>query len=164
MYLPRRQRGVTCRGMAQTDNVEVVRMLWATARKNDVDELVSLTAHDVDWRPTAVTASRLHGHGALREYLVGLRAAGRLVDAHPYSFEAVGDCVIVSGALRLRREDGGVEVIQRWWVYRVAGGKIAAAGSHDSRANALRDARAGQATGALSGVQAPADPRSPGSP
>jgi hypothetical protein len=28
----------------------------------------------------------------------------------------------------------------------VAGGKIAAAGSHDSRANALRDARAGQAT------------------
>jgi hypothetical protein len=29
----------------------------------------------------------------------------------------------------------------------VAGGKIAAAGSHDSRASALREARAGQATG-----------------
>jgi ketosteroid isomerase-like protein len=146
MYLPRRQRGVTCRAMAQTDNVEVVRTLWATARKNDVDALVSLTAHDVDWRPTAVAASRLHGHDALREYLVGLRAAGRLVDAHPYSFEAVGDCVIVSGALRLRREDGGVEAIQRWWVYGVAGGKIATVESHDSRASALRDARAGQPT------------------
>jgi ketosteroid isomerase-like protein len=132
--------------MAGTDNVEVVRMLWATARRNDVDALVSLTAHDVDWQPTAVAASRLHGHDALREYLVGLRTAGRLVDAHPYSFEAVGDCVIVSGALRLRREDGGVEAIQRWWVYRVAVGKIAAVASHDSRANALRDARAGQAT------------------
>jgi hypothetical protein len=34
-----------------------------------------------------------------------------------------------------------VEAIQRWWVYRVAGGKIEAAGSHDSRANAMRDAR-----------------------
>jgi len=65
-----------------------------------------------------------------------------LVDAHPYSFEAVGDCVIVSGALRLRREDGGVEAIHRWWVYRVAGGKIAAAGSHGSRVDAVRDARA----------------------
>jgi ketosteroid isomerase-like protein len=147
MYLPRRQGGVTCRAMAQIDDVEVVRMLWATARRNDVDALVSLTAHDVDWQPTAVAAARLHGHDALREYLVGLRAAGRLIDAHPYSFEAVGDCVIVSGALRLRGEDGGVEAIQRWWVYRVAGGKIAAAGSHDSRASALRDARAGQATG-----------------
>jgi ketosteroid isomerase-like protein len=146
MYLPRRQRGVTCRAMAQTDNVDVVRMLWATARKNDVDALVSLTTHNVDWRPTAVAASRLHGHDALREYLVGLRAAGRLVCAHPYSCEAVGDCVIVSGVLRLRREDGGVEATQCWWVYRVTGGKVAAAGSHDSRASALRDARAEHAT------------------
>jgi ketosteroid isomerase-like protein len=132
--------------MAQIDDVEVVRLLWSTARRNDVDALVSLTAHDVDWQPTAVAAARLHGHDALREYLVGLRAAGRLIDAHPYSFEAVGDCVIVSGALRLRGADGGVEAIQRWWVYRVVGGKIAAVGSHDSRASALRDARAGQAT------------------
>ena len=133
--------------MSRAADVGVVRMLWAAARENDVDTLVSLTAHDVEWRPTAVAAAPgLHGHDALRDYLDGLRAAGRLIDAHPYSFEAVGDCVIVSGALRLRREDGGVEAIQRWWVYRVAGGKIAAAGSHDSRANAMRDARAGQAS------------------
>jgi ketosteroid isomerase-like protein len=127
--------------MAQIDDVEVVRLLWATARRNDVDALVSLTAHDVDWQPTAVAAARLHGHDALREYLVGLRAAGRLIDAHPYSFEAVGDCVIVSGALRLRGQDGGVEAIQRWWVYRVIGGKVTAAGSHGSRADAVRNAR-----------------------
>jgi ketosteroid isomerase-like protein len=127
--------------MSGAADVGVVRMLWAAARENDVDTLVSLTADDVEWRPTAVTASALRGRDALRDYLDGLRATGRLIDAHPYSFEAVADCVIVSGALRLRREDGGVEAIQRWWVYRVAGGKIAAAGSHDSRANAMRDAR-----------------------
>jgi len=132
--------------MSRAADVGVVRMLWAAARENDVDTLVSLTADDVEWRPTAVAASALRGRDALRDYLDGLRAARRLIDAHPYSFEAVGDCVIVSGALRLRREDGGVEAIQRWWVYRVAGGKIAAAGSHDSRANAMRDARAGQAS------------------
>jgi ketosteroid isomerase-like protein len=131
--------------MPQTDNVGVVRMLWAAARENDVDTLLSLTAPDVDWRPTAVPAPVLHGRDALRDYLDGLRAAGRLIDAHPYSFEAVGDCIIVSGVLRLRREDGGVEAIQRWWVYRVAGGKIAAAGSHGSRVEAMRGARARQA-------------------
>jgi ketosteroid isomerase-like protein len=128
--------------MSQADSVGVVRMLWAAARENDVDALLSLTAHDVDWRPTAVAAPGLHGRDALHDYLDGLRATGRLVDAHPYSFEAVGDCVIVSGVLRLRREDGGVEAIHRWWVYRVAGGKIAAAGSHGSRVDAVRDARA----------------------
>jgi ketosteroid isomerase-like protein len=128
--------------MPQTDNVGVVRMLWAAARENDVDTLLSLTAPDVDWRPTAVSAPVLHGRDALRDYLDGLRAAGKLIDAHPYSFEAVGDCIIVSGVLRLRREDGGVEAIQRWWVYRVTGGKIAAAGSHGSRVEAMRGARA----------------------
>jgi hypothetical protein len=97
MYLPCRQRGATCRPMAQTDNVDVVRMLWATARKTDVDALVSLTAHDVDWRPTAVAASCLHGHDALREYLVGLRRG--------QTRRRVPVCVIVSGALTLRRED-----------------------------------------------------------
>ena len=49
----------------------------------------------------------------------------------------------MSGVLRVRREDGGIEAIQRWWVYRVAGGKVAAAGSHGSRVDAVRDARAG---------------------
>jgi ketosteroid isomerase-like protein len=129
--------------MPQRTHVGTVRMLWAAARENDVDALVSLTTQDVDWRPTAVGTSGLHGRDALRGYLDGLRADGTLVDAHPYSFEAVGDCVIVSGVLRVRAGDGQVGAMQRWWVYRVTGGKVAAAGSHDTRADALRDARSG---------------------
>ena len=127
--------------MPRASYVGVVRMLWAAAHENDVRALVSLTARDVEWRPTAVVAPGLRGRDALRDYLDGLRAAGRLVDAHSYSFEAVGGCVIVSGVLRVRRDDGSVEAIQRWRVYRVAGGKIVAAGSHASRGDALRDAR-----------------------
>ena len=127
--------------MSDAGNVGVVRLLWAAARENDVDALVSLTTRDVDWRPTAVGASALHGQDALRGYLAGLREVGRLVDAHPNSFEAVGECVIVSGVLRVRRDNGGIEAIQRWWVYRVTEGKVAAAGSHGSRAEALHDAR-----------------------
>jgi hypothetical protein len=133
--------------MPQASNVGVVRMLWAAARENDVEALLSLTTSDVDWRPTAVGASSgLRGRAALRSYLDGLRKVGKLVDAHPYSFEAVSDCVIVSGVLRVRRDDGGIDAIQRWWVYRVARGKIASAGSHGSRAEALHDARAGTPT------------------
>jgi ketosteroid isomerase-like protein len=128
--------------MSDPGNVGVVRLLWVAARENDVDALLSLTTPDVEWRPTAVTAPGLHGRDALRGYLDGLRTVGTLLDAHPYSFEAVGDCVIVSGVLRVRRDDGGVDAIQRWWVYRVARGKVAVAASHSSRADALRDARA----------------------
>jgi hypothetical protein len=32
--------------------------------------------------------------------------------------------------------------MEGWWVYRVTGGKIAAAGSHGSRVEAMRGARA----------------------
>jgi ketosteroid isomerase-like protein len=131
---------------AQTDNVRVVRLLWAAARENDADALVSLTAHDVDWQPTAVAAPSLHGRQALHDYLDGLRHSGTLVDADPYSFEAVGDCLVVNGVLRLRREDGGTDAIRRWWVYRVADGKIAAASSHASRFDAMHDARARRET------------------
>ena len=86
--------------MAVAEDVGLVRAVWGAARDNDVDTLVGLTAPDVEWRPTAVVSGALHGHDALRDYLADLAAAGTLVDAHPYSFEALGDCVIVSGALR----------------------------------------------------------------
>ena len=128
--------------MAVGDDVGLVRAAWVAARENDVDTLVDLTAPDVDWCPTAVNGGALHGHDALRGYLDGLRAAGTVVDAHAYSFEAVGGCVIVSGALCLRRQDGPAESVQRWWVYRVTEGRLASAASHATRDDACRDARA----------------------
>jgi SnoaL-like domain len=127
--------------MGVAEDVGLVRAVWGAARDNDVDTLVGLTAPDVDWRPTAVVSGALHGHDALRGYLADLAAAGTLVDAYPYSFEAVGDCVIVSGALSLRRTGGNAETVQRWWVYRVAQGKVASVASHTSRDDAYHDAR-----------------------
>ena len=55
--------------MSRAADVGVVRMLWAAARENDVDTLVSLTADDVEWRPTAVAAPGLRGRAAIRHYL-----------------------------------------------------------------------------------------------
>ena len=127
--------------MAVAEDVGLVRAVWVAARNNDVETLVALTAPDVDWRPTAVIAGALHGHDALRDYLDGLAATGTLVDAYPYSFEALGNCVIVSGALNLRRESGAIESVQRWWVYRVMDGRVASVASHASRHDACLDAR-----------------------
>jgi hypothetical protein len=127
--------------MAVAEDVRLVRAVWAAARENDVETLVGLTDPAVDWRPTAVVSGALHGHDALRRYLDGLAATGTLVDAHPYSFEALGDCVIVSGALCLRREGGVTETVQRWWVYRVSRAKVVSVASHGSRDDACRDAR-----------------------
>ena len=129
------------RDMSGASNVGVVRMLWAAVREQDIDAVLSLADPTVEWEPTAVSSGRLHGDHELRTYLARLRAAGTLADAHPYSFEAVGDCVIVSGALRLRRAGDVVDTVQRWWVYEVVGGRVTAATSHGSRPDALRAAR-----------------------
>jgi ketosteroid isomerase-like protein len=128
--------------MTAAEDVGLVRALWVAARDKDVDALVDLTAPDVRWCPTALVTGSFHGREALRGYLEDLIASDTLVGAHPYSFEAVGNCVIVSGALRLRREGGAVESVQRWWVYRVAHGQVASVVSHASRDDACRDARA----------------------
>jgi ketosteroid isomerase-like protein len=127
--------------MTAAKDVEVVRAVWAAARDNDVDALVDLCAPEVDWCPTAVVTGSFHGRQALRGYLEDLAAHATLAAAHPYSFEALGDCVIVSGALHVRRPDGAAESVQRWWVYRVVDGLIASAVSHVSRDAACRDAR-----------------------
>jgi ketosteroid isomerase-like protein len=132
--------------MTVAEDVAVVRALWVAARDKDVDALVDLCAPDVDWCPTAVVTGSFHGREALRGYLEDLTANATLVAAHPYSFEAVGDCVVVSGALRLRGPDGAGESVQRWWVYRVANGLIASVVSHASRDDACRDARTPHAT------------------
>jgi SnoaL-like domain len=137
--------------MTAAEDVGLVRALWVAARDKDVDAMIDLTAPGVDWCPTAVVSGSVHGREALRGYLEDLIASGTLVGAHPYSFEAVGDCVIVSGALRLRREDGAVEPVQRWWVYRVAHGQIASVVSHASRDDACRDARAQHAAAHVGG-------------
>jgi ketosteroid isomerase-like protein len=146
--------GASVRAMGLAEDVSLVRAVWVAARENDVDTLVGLTAPDVDWRPTAVASGALHGHEALRVYLDSLATAGTLVDAHPYSFEAIGDCVIVSGALRLRREEGAAQTVQRWWVYRVVDGKVASVASHASRDDACRDARIQHTEGHPPGGQA----------
>jgi hypothetical protein len=135
--------------MTAAEDVGVVRALWVAARDEDVDGLVDLTAPDVDWSPTAAVTGSLHGREALRGYLDDLVANGTLLDAHPYSFEAVGDRVIVSGALRVRGPDGAAGSVQRWWVYRVVNGLIASVVSHASRDDACRDARAQHAAAHL---------------
>jgi limonene-1,2-epoxide hydrolase len=127
------------------DNVGIVRLLWAAVREQDVEAVVGLTASHVDWESTAIHVGHLHGQEELRTYLAHLRAAGTLADAHPFSFEAVGESVIVSGVLNLRRHGDMVEGLQRWWVYGVEGGRVISASSHASRSDALRAARATRA-------------------
>jgi limonene-1,2-epoxide hydrolase len=139
----RARSGVSLPAVSGAANVGVVRMLWAAVREQDVEAVVSLADGDVVWEPTAVHGGRLHGRSELRGYLSRLRTARTLADAHPYSFEAVGESVIVSGVLRLRREDDVVEDLHRWWVYAVGAGKVVSASSHTSRADAMRAVRAG---------------------
>ena len=41
-----------------------------------------------------------------------------------------------------QRENGAIESVQRWWVYRVTEGRVASVASHASRHDACLDARA----------------------
>ena len=97
------------RDVSGAADVGIVRMLRLRPRQ-DIDAVLSFAGtRPSSWEPTAVSSGKLHGNDELRTYLARLRAAGTLADAHPYSFEAVGDWVIVSGVLDLRRPGDVVE-------------------------------------------------------
>jgi uncharacterized protein DUF4440 len=123
-------------------NVDVVRQLWSALRERRPELIEALLSDDVVWHPALLATEPLCGRGAVREQLERITARSAVADSQPFSFEPVGrSCVLVSGALRLRRPDGGLTTHLRWWVYVLREGRIAYAANHESRETALAAAR-----------------------
>lgn len=123
-------------------NVDVVRRLWSALRERRPDLIEALLCEDVLWHPALLATEPLSGRDAVREQLERITARAAVADSQPFSFEPVGrSCVLVSGALRLRRSDGGVTTHLRWWVYVLSEGRVAYAANHESRETALAAAR-----------------------
>jgi ketosteroid isomerase-like protein len=123
-------------------DVEVARQLWRAIRARCPAEAEALLHEEVEWFPALLADEPLRGRAAVRRQLQRITAPDPVEDFQPRSFEPVGQgCVVVGAALRLRRADGGVTTLNRWWVYRVLDGRIVYAANLASRASALDAAR-----------------------
>ena len=138
-------RAQDCRAGEQPDPVEVVRLLWKAFSSGGIAEALRYADEDVEWVPSVAGGEVLRGHDALIAWMREAAAAGRRLEAHPYSFDRRGDCVLVSGFLRVH-DRGTIQERHMHWVYRFdEQGVLRRAESYTSREAALA-AVAGVAT------------------
>jgi ketosteroid isomerase-like protein len=129
--------------------VRTVRRWFALFAAGDHDAMFAEMPDDVIWEPYGAGAP-LVGTRAVREYFA--RQPAQRTQAHPYSFEQLGPCVLVSGSLRVA-EAGELAELQLAWLYVFDGdGRLRRA----THFHSIADARAAAASLASSGLSEPA--------
>ena len=104
---------MTALGLVPTPLVRTVRRWFALYAAGDHDTLFAEMPDDVVWEPYGA-GRPLVGTEAVRAYFAE-RPTAR-AHAHPYSFEQIGQSVLVSGSLRVA-EAGELVELQLAWLY-----------------------------------------------
>jgi ketosteroid isomerase-like protein len=141
--------------------VRSVRRWFALFAAGDLDTLFAEVPDDVIWEPYGA-ARRLEGTAAVRAYFADHPT--QRSKAHPYSFEQLGRCVLVSGSLRVA-DAGELAEVQLAWLYVFDDGGRLRRATHfhsaaDARAAAAALDRAPVSEPAAGGPPAPGPPAS----
>ena len=142
-----------------TPLIRTVRRWFALFAAGDLDALFAEVPDDVVWEPFGadrplVGTEEVRGHFAERP--------GQRTQAHPYSYEQIGQTVLVSGSLRVAEEGELVELQLAWLYVFDEAGRLRRAKYYGSAAEA-RAAAAELAGGVLNAPAAGAPP-APGPP
>ena len=121
---------------AASPEISIVQKLWGAFEAHGASGVIEQADDDVDWSPAIARGRVLHGSKEALEFFADRDREGVTVQARPYRFEQHGDCVIVTGSLRIR-EHGGFSETSRAWLFRFEKGRLKGAEQHPSRAEAL---------------------------
>jgi len=139
--------------------VRTVRRWFALFAAGDHDALFAEVPDDVVWEPYGAEGP-LVGTAAVRAYFAG--QPRQRTEAHPYTFEQLGQSVLVSGSLRVA-EGGELIEMQLAWLYLFdEKGRLRRA-RHFASADEARAAAAARATEGLTSPAGEAPP-APGPP
>jgi hypothetical protein len=114
-------------------NLRTVKGFWDVLESDGLlasTELVFEHCHeDVEFRPYVGGGRVFHGIEETREFVRQQEAEGATLHASPWSFEEVGDDVVVSGSIRVQRSDGSIADAQVRWTYAFREGRVASVSS-----------------------------------
>jgi hypothetical protein len=117
--------------------VERARSLWDAFQREGVDGLRPLVSEDVEWRPWGNSGRPLIGFEQIAEWHRAQRvSAGGGSRSTVYRWEAVGDCALASGSLRVFRAGGFLDV-QPTWVFFFRADRLERATCYANREEAL---------------------------
>ena len=111
-----------------SDNVELVQRSFEAISGWHVDTLLELYDPDIELLPltgTRVESGGYHGHDGVREYMAEAEDLWDVLEPEGYSYEDLGDGVLVSGHCRVRGRSSGAESDPSCaWVIQIRNGRI----------------------------------------
>jgi ketosteroid isomerase-like protein len=127
------------------ENVEIVRGGYEAFARGDVDSVLDGLDPEVDWHPAIgplVGVESVRGREAMRRFLTrDLFDGFDQFRAEPFSFEDLGDFVLVMGRYIGRGESSGIEMDQRVaTLYELRDGKTVTMRDYATREEALKAA------------------------
>ena len=124
--------------MNENVNIALVRRMWTAYEREGLEGILPFASRDAEWRPYSADGKVFLGTDRYREFVREMLKRGERVDATLVEVQAHGDCVVVTGRLRIRGEQG-MRDNPMHWVHRVANGQIVFTASH-VELNAVLDA------------------------
>ena len=106
---------------------ETWRLLEEDGPSASIEALLQHAHDDVEMRPYAAEGQVLHGAEEIRRFYREHAAQGASFHASAWDFEETGDCVYVTGSIRVRRPDGSIADAQLRWSYEFRDGLVACA-------------------------------------
>ena len=123
----------------ENPNVAAVRGMWAAYHARGLVGILEFAAPDAIWRPFSADGRVFASTAEYRSYLEDIGPRDDIVEASMFELHADGDCVVVSGRLRLRGPDG-IRDNEMHWVHRFREGKIIWTASYTDLSTALEAA------------------------
>jgi ketosteroid isomerase-like protein len=123
----------------ENPNIAAVRAMWAAYHARGLVGILDFAAPDAVWRPFSADGRVFDSTAEYREYLADVGPRDDVVEASMFELHADGDCVVVSGRLRLRGPEG-IRDNEMHWVHRFRDGKITWTASYPDLSTALEEA------------------------
>ena len=123
----------------ENPNVAAVRRMWAAYQAQGLVGILEFAAPEAEWRPFSARGRVFASTAEYRSYLEDVGPRDDIVEASMFELHADGDCVVVSGRLRLRGPDGVLDN-EMHWVHRFRDGMIIWTASYPDLSTALEAA------------------------
>jgi len=119
------------------DLVAQVQAVWEAYARGGVEAMLEVVDDDVEWQPHQAGGRVLHGAEEMRAFWAERVTAGERMEPTVYDLQRHGDCVVMTGALRVLSH-GRLTESQLAWVYTFDDGRLRTASAYPTRAQALR--------------------------
>jgi ketosteroid isomerase-like protein len=95
-------------------NVATVRRMWDAYYQEGLKAILDFAAPEAEWRPYSARGRVFRSTAEYAAYIDEMAQREEVVEAMLRELHAAGDCVVVSGRLRMRGRDGVVDNPMHW--------------------------------------------------